>query len=260
MTSLLHELQDTAVAPGSIAVWSLGQAGYACKLPSGQVVLIDPYITDYSARRLGHEFKRLMPSVITPEELDRLPIAAYLLTHHHEDHLDADCVTAMKSRDFPFYGPPETIRMLKELGVEEGRCHSLKAGCSHELEEMTISAVFADHGELAPDAVGIIVRAEGKAIYHMGDTCLREDCFRESVKDMQVDLLLVPINGKYGNMNEAEAAQAASLINPAIAAPCHFWMLPGNSGGDPLVFVNNVKSMAPLTIPFLFRQGELLIV
>lgn len=260
MSSLLEQLQKTQAAVGTIAVWSLGQAGYVYKLPSGAVILIDPYITDFAARKLGAAFKRLIPSLITPEELSQLDIAAYLMTHHHEDHLDADCVLAMQSASFPFYAPPETIKQLKALGVPEERCHALIAGSVHELEHFTVASVTADHGEMAPDAVGIIVHAEGKAIYHMGDTCYLDEQFRDNCGAAHIDLLLAPINGKYGNMNEWEAAKAAELISPTRVAPCHFWMLPANSGGDPLYFVDSVGKLAPQTIPFLFRQGELLIV
>ncbi|WP_372630999.1 MBL fold metallo-hydrolase [Cohnella sp.] len=260
MSSLFEQLRETRVASGTVAVWSLGQAGYIYQLPSGQSVLIDPYVTDYAGRVLGADFKRLMPALISPEELGRLDIAAYLLTHHHEDHLDADCVRDLASASFPFFAPPDTIRRLKELGVPGDRCHALNAGDIVEVASFTLAAVSADHGELAPDAIGMIVRAEGKAIYHMGDTCYLGTRFRDHCGDVSIDLLLVPINGKFGNMDEREAAEATRLIRPARAAPCHFWMLPANSGGDPLLFVEYVKKLAPDTDPFLFRQGELLIV
>jgi L-ascorbate 6-phosphate lactonase len=260
LRSLFRQMQDTRVEPGTIAVWSLGQAGYIYKLPSGQSVLIDPYVTDYASRKLGANFKRLMPSLIDPWELNWLDIAAYLITHHHEDHLDAECLRAMAASTFPFYAPPETVSRLEEMGLSKDRCHALHEGDVAVLENFVIAAVAADHGEMAPDAVGFIVRAEGKAIYHMGDTCYLGKRFLDNCAGLSIDLLLAPINGKYGNMNEREAAEATRLINPSRVSPCHFWMLPANSGGDPLLFVESVKSLAPRTVPFLFRQGELLIV
>ncbi|MDG0810022.1 MBL fold metallo-hydrolase [Cohnella rhizosphaerae] len=259
MGALLREILEMPVGSGRIAVWSLGQAGYVYKFPSGKVALIDPYITDYCERQIGPAFKRLAPSLISPRELGQLPIAAYLVTHHHEDHLDADCVQQMQSGNFPFYAPPETIRRLNEWGVAEERCRPLLAGSVERRGEFTIFGVYADHGELAPDAIGIIVQAGDKAVYHMGDTCLREAEFRKNTAGFRIDLLLAPINGRYGNMNEAEAAAATEIVNPAYAAPCHFWMLPGNSGGDPLQFVEAVEKRAPQTTPFLFRQGEALL-
>ncbi|GBF75695.1 hypothetical protein PA598K_04117 [Paenibacillus sp. 598K] len=260
MSALYEQLHSVTPPVGAIAVWSLGQAGYAYKLPCRRVVLIDPYVTDYAEQVLGQDFKRLTPSIIAPAELARLPIAAYLLTHHHEDHLDADCIRAMQSASFPFYAPPTALDKLAELGVAEHRCHALRPGDVHELEGWTIAAACADHGELAPDAVGIIVRAQGKTIYHMGDTCDLGETFRESCGGTPVDLLIAPINGRYGNMDTMEAAEAVRLIAPSLAAPCHFWMLPGNSGGDPLLFAERVRQLSPSTVPFVFRLGELLIV
>jgi L-ascorbate 6-phosphate lactonase len=260
MINLRHKLRSLTVQSNQFAVCSLGQAGYIFKTSSDKYIVIDPYLTDFCEHRIGLEFKRLMPSIIEPHELEALPISAYLLTHHHEDHLDVECVQALTSEYFHYYAPPVTIQNLVELGIEEERCQPLYVGAKYDIAGVTVDSVFADHGDHAPDAVGIIVQSEGKTIYHMGDTCLREEEFRQIAENYKIDLLIIPINGKFGNMNEEEAVKAVSILKPKYAVPCHFWMLPGNSGGDPLLFLEGVKLQCPATEALLFQIGEVFIV
>jgi L-ascorbate 6-phosphate lactonase len=254
----MHDLKKRTVEPGSIAICSLGQAGYVYKFSQERYMLIDPYVTDSCEKRIGSNFKRLMPSIVSPEELDTLPITAYLITHHHEDHLDVDCIERMASTHFPFYAPPDTIQRLIALGISADRCFPLSQGSTYELHGIQIVGTYANHGDLAPDAVGILVESEGRIIYHMGDTCLNEAQWIRIGQEYKVDLLLTPINGKYGNMDEIDAAKAVSLINPQISTPCHFWMLPGNSGGDPILFIEQSAILAPNTKVFMMTQGEII--
>lgn len=81
MINLLQNLQSLEVAYGQIAVCSLGQGGYIYKTSTGRYFVIDPYLTDFCEHRTGFSFKRLMPSLIEPAELEKLLLAAYLLTH-----------------------------------------------------------------------------------------------------------------------------------------------------------------------------------
>jgi L-ascorbate 6-phosphate lactonase len=257
MINLLEKLQSLEVKTNHIAVCSLGQAGYIYKTSANQYIAIDPYLTDFCEHTIGLAFKRLMPALIEPAELEALPLSAYLLTHHHEDHLDVECIQSLTDIDFPFYAPPDSIKILTELGVSAGRCQPLYEGAIYEAEGLSIHSVFADHGDIAPDAVGIIVQFAGKTIYHMGDTCLNENEFRQIAELYKIDLLMAPINGKYNNMNEADAVKAVSILQPKYAVPCHFWMLPGNSGGDPLLFLEGVKLNSPATEALLFQNGEI---
>lgn len=257
MINLLQKLQSLEVKSNHMAVCSLGQAGYIYKTSKDQYIVIDPYLTDFCEHRIGLAFKRLMPALIEPAELEKLPLAAYLLTHHHEDHLDVECIQMLTLDNFPFYAPPDTVKILTELGVSEDRCKPLFAGANFEVDGISIHSVFADHGDIAPDAVGIIIEFEGKTIYHMGDTCLREEEFRLIAEQYDIDLLIIPINGKYGNMNEADAVKAVSILKPKYAVPCHFWMLPGNSGGDPLLFLEGIKLDSPASEVLFFQNGEI---
>ena len=71
--------------------------------------------------------------------------------------------------------------------------------------------VYADHGELAPDALGVVLELDGVMVYHTGDTAYRPVQFQPAI-EMKPDILLPCINGAYGNMDWREAAQLTQLV------------------------------------------------
>jgi L-ascorbate 6-phosphate lactonase len=65
----------------------------------------------------------------------------------------------------------------------------------------------------------------------------------------------MPINGAFGNLNEREGARAVSVVEPALAIPCHYWNF-AEHYGSPYEFMTNMKQYCP-NIPYtLMRQGE----
>ena len=70
-----------------------------------------------------------------------------------------------------------------------------------------------------------------------GDTCLREDRANEYLGQGDIDILIGPINGAYGNMNEEEFAKLTTLLNPQLVIPCHYGMFAAH-GGNPGKFMN----------------------
>lgn len=256
----LQALQQIDLQEGEMALVWLGQAGFLFRTATERYTIIDPYLSNYCEDTLGPDFKRLMPSVLDPQEFDQLNLDAYIMTHHHEDHMDPPTISALKGQRHRFYAPPTCIRMLNEIGVDGERCLPLAPGTQYQWGETVLTAVFADHGDLAPDAIGILLKHGGKVVYHMGDTCLREEEMTKIHEQTAIDLLIAPINGKYGNMNEWEAAKAVSILQPKKVIPCHFWMLPANSGGDPTVFMKLVNDGASGCETILLTQGEAVIV
>ncbi len=66
--------------------------------------------------------------------------------------------------------------------------------------------------------VGYLITAEGKIIYHAGDT----DFIPEMRQLGHVDVALLPSGDTY-TMDNDEAAEAAIAINPKTAIPMHQW-------------------------------------
>ena len=69
--------------PGEIGIFWLGQAGFLLKNSKGEILAIDPYLSDAVERICG--LKRMMMAVMEPEELNPDYV---LISHHDEDHLD----------------------------------------------------------------------------------------------------------------------------------------------------------------------------
>jgi len=255
MDNLSRRIRVTLVNPGSVAIFWLGQAGFVFKTPAGKIVYTDPYMTDYVQRVLpeyGLAFKRIMPSLIEAEEAN----ADYIIsTHSHQDHLDADALPILnKNPRIHFYGSPDCQPYYVEAGISKNRFSIFHKGETIKLGDFTLTGVYADHGELAPDALGVLFNFEGIKIWQVGDTAYRPDMWQDIFNE-GIDIILPPINGAFGNLNGVEAAKLAHDAHAKVVIPCHFWMFPQHLG-NPLEFLDACKQFAPEVQPMLMTQGE----
>ena len=143
------------------------------------------------------------------------------------------------------------------MGISEERCLLLEEGKEIRLDGIRINVVFADHGELAPDAVGVVLEMDHVKVYHTGDTAYRPTEFEPAVK-MQPDVLLPCINGRYGNLNAHEAALLTRSVNPQLAIASHFWMFVEHNG-DPAGFLEDCSKLAPGVQALVMKPGERLL-
>jgi L-ascorbate 6-phosphate lactonase len=257
MTRLAQKIKETQVAPGSLAIFWIGQAGFVFKSPGGAVLYIDPYLSKSVERRLpqeGYGFKRIMATPIESEEVETDFVA---VTHLHEDHYDQDAIPIL-GRDprIHFIGAPD-CQSLFEHDAPAGGFTILHQGETLSLADFTLTAVYADHGQSAPLAQGYLLTVGAIKVWQTGDTAFRPDRWQELFK-FGIDVLLPPINGAYGNLNEVEAARLAQLAGVKVVIPCHFWMF-AEHHGDPGEFMEACKQYAPQVTPHLMSQGELFI-
>ena len=249
--NLAEEIRNTAVAPGDLAICWLGQAGFLLKDSSGKILVVDPYLTNCGERMRG--FKRLSPMLLRPEELTP---DYYVITHLHFDHFDYDAVpvVAENSPRTRFLGPTSCQEKLAELGIGPQRRTRLDRGERYQDEAVTVQAVLADHGDMAPDAIGVLLEMGGHRIYFSGDTAFHQELFRE-VAAFGPDIAMLSVNGKFGNLNAREGARAAELTGTGIAVPCHCWTF-AEHGGDPGEFCACIQESEQCTAA-CFRQGEI---
>ena len=258
MLDLSKKIHDTLVEPGSLAIFWLGQAGFAFKTPAGKIVYIDPYLTDYVQRALpeyGDGFKRLMPKLIEANEVD----ADYVIsTHLHQDHLDFDAVPILNQNPrIHFIGAPDCDDLYKQAGISPERYTILREGQTLTLGDFKITGVYADHGDAAPDALGILFDFNGIKVWQVGDSAYRPDKW-QALFQQEIDILLPPINGAFGNLNAVEAAKLASDAHAKVVIPCHFWMFALHYG-SPAEFLTACAGLAPEVKPMLMTQGECII-
>ena len=115
-----------------------------------------------------------------------------------------------------------------------------------------VEAATADHGTMAPDAIGVLLEMGGHRLYFSGDTAFHEELFC-GVAKFQPEIVFMSVNGKFGNMNAEEGARAAELTGARYAVPCHCWTF-AEHGGDPGLFCECLRGGR--CVPVCFRQGE----
>lgn len=256
MKNLAKLIIDTKISKESIGIFWLGQAGFVFKTQDQEVIYIDPYLTNYVQKILpeyGVGFKRIMPTLIEPEEVK----ADYVITtHSHGDHFDADTLSILsKDLNVHFIGASDCKVMYEELGISKYTILSINEKLI--LNSFDLVSTYVDHGELSPEAIGLLFDFYGIKIWYVGDSAYRPDMWQELIS-LKVDVLILPINGAFGNMNEVEAAKLAGLSNANVVIPCHFWMFPLHFG-QPAKFLEACKEYAPNIQSILLEQGELFI-
>lgn len=243
---------SASVKEGTIDVFFLGQAGFILKTPADELIAIDPYLSDCCERYFG--FKRLMPYILGADEV----VFDYLVaTHAHYDHFDPDSVPILLGNGkTKFIGAKDTEAECRRLGIHN-HLTFLSVGDEVTLGSSKLTAIRCDHGAGTPFAIGLLFEISGKKIYIMGDTSYRPDW----LDDQQlhgVDLLILPINGAFGNLNASEAVNVIKVLKPKLAVPCHYWNFVQHLG-DPYAFITEMEKRCPKIPYLLMRQGEMTI-
>lgn len=180
-----------------------------------KVILIDPFINGNSQTDL--KVKSESPDVI-------------LLTHGHNDHV-GDTVELAKKHDALVVAPNELADYLSWQGV---RVHNMHIGGAYTFDFGTVKYTQAFHGSsyVTEDKQiiytgmpgGILFTAEGKTIYHAGDTALFSD-MKLIGERHPIDVAFVPIGDNF-TMGPEDAATAVAFLKPKLAVPIHYNTFP----------------------------------
>ncbi len=259
MSGLAEVIAGLVVPPGRLAVAWLGGAGFLLKTASGRVVAVDPYLSDaldhyYSWKRLP-----LSPIPMAPGELQADLV---LTTHAHEDHLDPEAIPELaRSSRAVFAGPTMCAEAMRAWGLPGERIVEINRGEARQIAGVGVTAVLAHHvspaGAQTPDAVGYVLDLDGIVVYHSGDSLYHPD-LHQQVQRLSPLLVLVCINGQYGNMNPVEAARLTCEIGPAVAIPMH-WGLVGENTAEPADFVAALSAQGCGTRPLVLLPGDIVL-
>ncbi len=221
------------IAKGKLGVVWLGQAGFLFVTSDGKRIMLDPYASDSCERIIGEEYTRLSAF---PLDADKLEANALLITHHHEDHYDTDYVPALakKCPDMKIYASITAAGLCEKDGIDMSKVEKIARGQSFNIGNIKARGVYADHGAMAPDALGFVLDIDGFIVYITGDTGYTMDKIKEAVPETP-DLLVCPINGAYGNLNSEQAANFAVDMGAKNVVPCHYWTFREHEG-DPKSF------------------------
>ena len=228
-----RELMDQILSyrphSGETAIWHLGQNAWILKGANGKIAAIDPYLTDFCGSkrtRVSTPKSRLLPIFIEPEDLK---VDYVLLTHSHPDHADPFTLERLSIKDSAlFLGPWQTLRVMSEAGIPEARQLLIHPLQSYELDGVQVVGTFAEPTDFTDlNHMGYIVRFSGGNVYYnSGDTAKTE--LLEHVKSFQPKWMSICINGGYHNLSHWEAAEICALIQPKVAVPAHYDMMPHN--------------------------------
>lgn len=236
MMPFINKLTASAGKPH---LFSLGQAGYIIKSQNGDTLGIDLYLSECVESVEGHDgYHRLQPQIVEAKDLK---LDVVIATHFHRDHFDIDAMPdLMNNSKTHLFCAYDCVDDVKRLDLEENRVTFVRPGDQFTVGDFVIHFIHSDHGLGAPEEVGVIITVDGKNILEVGDTSLHLDWKDEYLSNGPIDVLIAPINGAYGNLNEKEATELAKCLHPKITVPSHFGMFPSH-GGDSGVFIEHMR-------------------
>ncbi len=171
-----------------------------------------------------------------------------LVTHSHTDHCDPSKIEKVRKPDTVIIAPEDCVLKIG------GNVKTLKPGEETTIADVRVRAVEAYNYKRfrSPGhpyhpkgyGVGYLITAEGKTIYHAGDT----DFITEMRQLEPVDVALLPSGGTY-TMDNLEAAEAAIAINPKIVIPMHRWDTNPQEFKKKVEAESNIKAM-------VLKEGE----
>ncbi|MBI5304726.1 MAG: MBL fold metallo-hydrolase [Chloroflexi bacterium] len=228
----------------------LGQAGFIYRFPQGIVVCIDPYLS--YATSSGKTRERLMPVVVPPSQVCADIVVT---THDHTDHFDEHTLRPMAEQsETIFVGPSSCREHWRAMEMPAWRFVRLDRGESLDIAGIKLTALYAEHDSRDKrDAIGVLLEADGLRIYQVGDSEYAEPLL-QAARDLRPDLLVVPFNGRFGNMNAREAALFTQAVQPRAVIPMHYGMF-RNNNAHPQDFVDACRELRLATRVIIVKAG-----
>lgn len=201
----------------------LGHATVKVELPTGEVILIDPWV--------GHN-PACPEAAQSFERLD-----AILITHGHSDHMGDAVELAKRYRPKHVIANWEICHYLAARGVENTQ--GMNLGGRQPIFGCEVIMVRADHSSSILDedgklqdgglACGYVVRMPGICnFYHSGDTALFSDM--QLIGELhRPELAFLPI-GDLFTMDPYQAARACRLLGVRTVVPIHWGTFPALAG------------------------------
>ena len=236
--------------PGRAALWSIGQAGFILR-GGGVTVAIDPYLSD-SVAKVAPDFARAVPVPIEPETLR---VDLFVVTHDHLDHLDPETLARYPHKAATtFVAPRLSCRKLAALGVPAKSIVRVDSGEQASVRGLRIDGVYAvPTGPDVLDTCGYRLELPGgRTVYHTSDTGWSDLLPRAAP---QAEVLLVCINGKFGNLDVGQAVRLTKAVRPKIVVPMHYDLMRLNTV-NPEAFAGCLRRQMPDCRPRVLKMME----
>jgi len=186
-------------------------SAFQLTIKSGHKILIDPFLSG---------------NPTSPVKAADVEADFIILTHAHGDHI-GDSFEIAKRCKSTFISVNELANYCSSKGF---KAHNMHIGGGHNFEFGRVKFTIAHHGSMTPDnryggePAGVIISADGKIVYHTGDTGLFYDM--KLIGEMNsIDYMLLPIGDNF-TMGITDAVKAVELVSPKLAIPMHYNTFP----------------------------------
>jgi L-ascorbate metabolism protein UlaG (beta-lactamase superfamily) len=266
--TLLDEIKNSQVAPGTALFWFMGQHGFVIN-SGNKIIYIDVILNDILDK--NGVTKRSYQGPFAPSAVSRLDY--FFCTHKHRDHLNVETLApaAKANPGARFIVPVPHCGVLAAAGIPEAAVTGAREGAELSLPGgITVSPVAAAHPEYSADengndeCLGYVIRGGGISVYHSGDTYITPRLVDTLKKLAPIDVVMLPINGGdwertaagiIGNMSALEAVKLSRALDADLAIPTHYDMMPSNSE-NPGLFAEYMYSLCPEKRFHIFALGE----
>jgi L-ascorbate metabolism protein UlaG (beta-lactamase superfamily) len=196
---------------GKIQLTWLGHATFIVVSPGGTRLMIDPFI-------MGN------PKTPKAHKTLELKLDAIVISHAHGDHA-SDAVELAKKSGATVIGAHDYVKSLK---IPDGQKMGGNVGGKIKIKDVTVHLVPAMHGsQPGGRPLGLIIEfADGRSIYHTGDTWIFGDM--SLIQEIySPDIILLQTGGGPYNQDPKTAALAISkFFTPKVIVPMHYGTFP----------------------------------
>ena len=219
----------------------LGHSAFLVEV-NGITIAIDPFLTG---------------NPVAPANLN-IKADYILVSHGHNDH-SSDALTLAKQSG----GTVVSVYELANYCARQGaKVHGMHIGGAHDFGPFKVKLTQALHGsslgsdngpaEYLGNPCGFLITANGKTLYHAGDTGLFGDMILLG-RLHSIDLALLPIGDNF-TMGPEDALEAVKMLQPGRVIPMHYNTFPLITQ-DPLAFKKAVEGQMTSRVCVL-QPGE----
>ncbi len=268
-SALLNDIASTQLSPGAVAIWWLGQSGYAIKTASA-LFYIDLYLSEHLTTKYANTDNPHIRMTAAPlRGSDLTDVHWIFASHKHSDHLDPGTMPLIfaASPQANLILPTAVIDTAVERGLDRARLIPTRGNETIQVGPLTVHSIPSAHETLdyteenGYPFLGFVIQVDGLTLYHSGDT-LVYDGLADRLRQFNIDIAFLPINGTSerlrqlkiaGNMNAQEAVDLAKRVGVRLVIPHHYDMFTFNTA-DVSVFKQLADAAGVRTA--ILRCGE----